>query len=74
MVFLNLRGKIERKLPVETSPAFAGNCIAMAVVCDGLAAKPKVAWRKVSFPTKHRAEHTCEPYGRNNCEIYTRHC
>ncbi len=26
---------------------------------------------QTSFPTKHRAEHTCEPYGHNNCEIYT---
>ncbi len=27
-----------------------------------------------SFLTKNRAEHTCSPYGCNNCEIYTCHC
>ncbi len=46
----------------------------MAVACVGLAFKPKMVWRQASFPTKHRAEHTCEPYGHNNCEIYTRNC
>ncbi len=56
----------------KINPALAGICIAVA--CVGLAAKPKVARRQASFLTKHRAEPTCEPYGRNNCEICTRHC
>ncbi len=51
--------------------AFAGKFIAVAVACVGLAAEPKVARQQASFPTKYR---TCEPYGRNNCEICTRHC
>jgi hypothetical protein len=44
------------------------------VVCAGLAAEPKMVQRQTSFPTKHRVEHTCEPYCRSNCEICTRHC
>ncbi len=58
----------------KINPALAGKCMAMAVACVGLAAERKVVWRQASFPTKHRADHTCEPYGRSNCEIYTRHC
>jgi hypothetical protein len=58
----------------KINPAFARKCIAVAVACVGLATEPKVAQRQASFLTKHRAEHTCEPYGRNNCEIYTCHC
>jgi hypothetical protein len=51
-----------------------GKRIAVAVACVGLAAEPKVVWRQASFPTKHRAECTCEPYGCSNCEIHNRHC
>ncbi len=54
----------------KINPAFAGKCIAMAVACVGLAAEQKVAQRQASFMTKHRAEHTCEPYGLNNCGIW----
>jgi hypothetical protein len=43
----------------------------VAVACVGLAAEPKMVWRQASFLTKHRAEHTCEPYGRNNCDLHT---
>ncbi len=38
------------------------------------ATESKVVRRQASFPTKHRVKHTCEPYGRNKCEIYIRHC
>jgi hypothetical protein len=41
-------------------PALAGNCIAVAVACVGVAAEPKVVRRLISFPNKHRAERTCE--------------
>ncbi len=58
----------------KINPAFAGKCIAVAVACVWLAAEPKMAWRRASFPTKHRAEHACEHYWRNNCEICIRHC
>ncbi len=54
--------------------AFGGKCIAVAVECVGLAAELKVVLQQTSFPTMHWAERTCEPYGRSNCEIYTRHC
>jgi hypothetical protein len=40
----------------------------------GMAAKPKVVRRLISFPTKHRAKRTCEPCGRGSCEIYRCHC
>jgi hypothetical protein len=82
-----LQGTILKVAPVSTKylstvsssvrkmrPVLAGNCIAVAVACVGLAAEPKVVQRQVSFPTKHRAEHTCKPCGRSNYEIYTRHC
>jgi hypothetical protein len=52
----------------------AGKCIAVAVACVGVAAEPKVVLRLISFPNKHRAERTCEPYGRSSCEIYRCHC
>ncbi len=58
----------------KISPALAGKCIAVAVACAGLAAEPKMVRRQTSFPTKHRVEHTCEPYWRSNCEICTHHC
>jgi hypothetical protein len=56
------------------SPALAGKCIAVAKACAGLAVEPKMVLRQISFPTKHRVGHTCEPYWRSNCEICTRHC
>jgi hypothetical protein len=34
----------------------------------------KVVQWQAFFPTKHRVKHTCEPCGRSNYEIYTRHC
>jgi hypothetical protein len=58
----------------KKGPALAGKCIAVAVACAGLAAEPKMVRRQISFPTKHRVEHTCEPYWCSNCEICTRHC
>jgi hypothetical protein len=58
----------------KMSLALAGKCIAVAVACAGLAAEPKMVQRQTSFPTKHRVEHTCEPYWHSNCEICTRHC
>ncbi len=58
----------------KINPALAGKCIAMAVACVGLAAEPKMVQRQASFQTKHRAEHTCEPYGHNNCEVCICHC
>jgi hypothetical protein len=58
----------------KINPAFAGKCIDMAVACVGLAAELKGARRQASFPSKHRAKQTCEPYGRNNCEICSCHC
>jgi hypothetical protein len=54
--------------------AFGGKCIAVTVACVGLAAELKVVRQPTSFLTMHWAELTCEPYGRSNCEIYTRHC
>jgi hypothetical protein len=70
-----LQGTLLKVAPVSTkylsfvsssvrkiSPALAGKCIAMAVACAGLAAEPKMVRRQISFPTKHRVEHTCEPY------------
>jgi hypothetical protein len=50
----------------KMSPALAGKCIAMAVACAGLATEPKMVQRQTSFPTKHRVEHTCEPFCRSN--------
>ncbi len=58
----------------KIKPASAGKCIAVAVACVWVAAEPKVVWRLISFPNKHRAECTCEPYGRSSCEIYRCHC
>jgi hypothetical protein len=52
------------------SPALAGKCIAVTVACAGLAAEPKMVRRQTSFPTKHRVEHTCEPYWHSNCESH----
>jgi hypothetical protein len=46
----------------------------VAVACVGMAAEPEVAQRLISFPTKHRAKHTCETCGRSSCEIYKCHC
>ncbi len=43
----------------KIKPAFAGKCIAMAVACVGKATKPKDFLRRISFPTKNRAECTC---------------
>jgi acyl dehydratase len=40
-------------------PAFAGKCIAVAVACVEKAAEPKGVRRRISFPTKNRAECTC---------------
>ncbi len=57
----------------EINLALVGKCIAMAVACVGMAAEPKVVWRLVSFLTKHRAKHTCEPCGHSSCEIYRCH-
>jgi hypothetical protein len=51
-----------------------GKCIAVAVACAGLDAKPKMVQRQTNFPTKHRVEHTCEHCWHNNYEIRTRHC
>jgi hypothetical protein len=68
--YLSFVGSSVRKI----SPALAGKCIAVAVACAGLAAEPKMDQRQISFPTKHRVEHTCEPYWRSNWEICTRHC
>jgi hypothetical protein len=58
----------------KINPALAGKCIAVAVVCVGMAAEPKVVQQLISFPTKHRAKRTCEPCGRSSCEIYKCHC
>jgi hypothetical protein len=55
-------------------PALAGKCIAVAVACVCVSAEPKTVRRPVSFPNKHRAECTCEPYGRSSCEICRCHC
>jgi hypothetical protein len=65
---------LEFWLQGKISPVLAGKCIAMAVVCAELAAEPKMVRRQTSFPTKHRVEHTCEPYWRSNCEICTCLC
>jgi hypothetical protein len=58
----------------KISPALAGKCIAVAVACAELAAQPKMVRQQTSFPTKHRVEHTCEPYWHSKCEICTCHC
>ncbi len=43
----------------KIKPAFAGKCMAVAVVCVGKAAVPKGVQRRISFPTKIRAKCTC---------------
>ncbi len=43
------------------------------MACVGKAAEPKGVRQRISFPTKNRAECTCLPYWRNNCEICTCH-
>jgi hypothetical protein len=81
-----LQGTIFKDAPVSTrylsfvnssvrkiNPALTGKCIAVAVACVGMAAQLKVVRRLVSFPTKHRAKHTCEPCGYSSCEIYRCH-
>ncbi len=82
-----LQGTILKVAPVSTKylsfvyssvkkirPTLAGKCIAVAVACAGVAAEPKVVRWLISFPTKHRAKRTCEPYGRSSCEIYRCYC
>ncbi len=64
--YLSLVSSSVRKI----KSAFAGKCIAVAVACVGLAAELKGVRRLVSFLTKHRVKHTCEPCGRNSYEIY----
>ncbi len=54
----------------KMSPALAGKCIAVTVACAGLAAETKMVRRQTSFLTKHRVEHTCEPYWHSNCESH----
>jgi hypothetical protein len=58
-----LQGTMLKVAPVSTNssvkkikPAFAGKCIAMAVACVGKAAEPKEVRRRISFPTKNRAD------------------
>jgi hypothetical protein len=58
----------------KINPALAGKCIGMAVSCVGMIAEPKVIRWLISFLTKHRAKHTCEPCGHSCCEIYKCHC
>ncbi len=58
----------------KINPTLTGKCIAVAVACVGMAAEPEVAWRLISFQTKHRAKHTCELCRRCSCEIYKCHC
>jgi hypothetical protein len=48
--------------------------MALAGACVGMASEPKGVRRLVSFLTKHRVKHTCEPCGHNSCEIYRYHC
>ncbi len=67
--YLSLVSSSERK----RSPTLAGKCIAMAVACAGMAAKPEGVRRQLSFLTKHRAKHTCEPCWRSNCVILCTH-
>jgi hypothetical protein len=43
----------------KISPALAGKCIAMAVACAGMAAKPEKVRRHFSFPSKYRVQYTC---------------
>jgi hypothetical protein len=56
------------------SLAFAGKCMAVAVACAGVPTKPVTIHQLFSFLTKHRVKYTCEPCGRSNWEIYSRHC
>jgi hypothetical protein len=51
----------------KMSPALARKCIAVVVACAGLATELKMVRRQTSFPTKHRVQHTCEPYWHSNC-------
>jgi hypothetical protein len=59
---------------IKISLAFAGKCIAMAVVSAGMAAEQERVQLQFSFLTNYRVRHTCEPCWRNNCDICTRHC
>jgi acyl dehydratase len=47
----------------KIKPVFAGKCIAMAVACVGKAAEPKEVLRRISFPTKNRANAPVIPIG-----------
>jgi hypothetical protein len=58
----------------KMSPAFAEKCMAVAVACVDVAAKPVRVRRLFSFLTKHRVKCTCETCGHSSCEIYTHHC
>jgi hypothetical protein len=42
----------------KINPALAGKCIAVALACVGMGAKPKVVQWLISFLTKHRAKRT----------------
>jgi hypothetical protein len=53
--YLSLVNSSFRKI----KPVFAGKCIAVAVACVGKAAELKGVQRRISFPTKNRAECTC---------------
>jgi hypothetical protein len=55
-------------------PALAGKCIAVAVACVSGCRTESGSAANYSFPNKHRAECTCEPYGHSSCEIYRCHC
>jgi hypothetical protein len=46
----------------KISPALARKCIAVAVVCAGIAAEPERVRRHFSIPRKYRVQYTCVLY------------
>jgi hypothetical protein len=45
----------------KINSASAGKCMAVAMACAGVAAKQVKVWHLFSFPTRHKASHTCGP-------------
>jgi hypothetical protein len=54
--------------------ASAGKCMAVAVVCPGIAAEAVKARRLSSLPTRCKVLHTCRPLRCSNCDNCTHHC
>ncbi len=61
-------------LPVrKIKRASAGKCMAVAVVCPGIAAEAVKAQRFFSLPARCKVLHTCRPLHSSNCDNCTHH-